>query len=61
MAVPDNEHEVSLVERSETDACTVEPTAPEVGLSAMDSPAVLPMVKLADAPSSAGLPIAVIV
>jgi hypothetical protein len=31
--VPDNEQDVSLVEKPEAYTCTVEPTAPEVGLS----------------------------
>jgi len=58
--LPDNEQLVSAVEKSDPATSTDAPTAPELGLSVIDGDAPL-TVKLAEAESSPGLPVTVIV
>ena len=57
--LPDNEQLVSVEEKPEPDTSTVAPTEAESGLSAID--VALVTVKLAEAESLPGLPLAVIV
>jgi hypothetical protein len=58
--VPDNEQLVSVEENPEPDTSTLAPTEAEVGLNTIDGGAPV-TVKLAEAESPPGLPLAVIV
>jgi hypothetical protein len=59
-ALPDNEQDVSVDGKPEPDTWTVPPAAELVGLSVIDG-VELATVKVAEAESSIGLPVTVIV
>jgi hypothetical protein len=59
ITVPDNEQDVSLVDKAEPEKSTVLPTPAEDGLNVRDAP--LLTVNVADAESPIGLPVAVMV
>jgi hypothetical protein len=58
--LPEIEHDESLVKKSDPDTSTVAPSDPELGLNAIDGGTVV-TIRLADAVSPTGLPVAVIV